>query len=78
MLISEICEGLIFDMLRKHQRIECNEDSYLVILHLSRVELHCKLQEKLQRHGLHTVNPVQGVPKKSDTIEIISLFLSRS
>ena len=25
---------------------ECNEDSYLVILHLSRVELHCKLQEK--------------------------------
>jgi hypothetical protein len=28
---------------------ECNEDSYLAILHLSRVELHCKLQEKLQR-----------------------------
>ena len=28
---------------------ECNEDSYLVILHLSRVELHCKLQEKLHR-----------------------------
>jgi hypothetical protein len=26
---------------------ECNEDSYLAILHLSRVELHCKLQEKL-------------------------------
>jgi hypothetical protein len=24
-----------------------NEDSYLAILHLSRVELHCKLQEKL-------------------------------
>ena len=36
-------------MLRKHQRTECNEDSYLVILHLSRVELHCKLQEKLHR-----------------------------
>jgi hypothetical protein len=35
-------------MLRKHQR-ECNEDSYLAILHLSRVELHCKLQEKLHR-----------------------------
>jgi hypothetical protein len=29
---------------------ECNEDSYLAILHLSRAELHCKLQEKL--HGV--------------------------
>jgi hypothetical protein len=28
---------------------ECNEDSYLANLHLSRVELHCKLQEKLHR-----------------------------
>jgi hypothetical protein len=28
---------------------ECNEDSYLAILHLSRVELHCQLQEKLHR-----------------------------
>ena len=28
---------------------ECNEDSYLAILHLARVELHCKLQEKLHR-----------------------------
>ena len=28
---------------------ECNEDLYLAILHLSRVELHCKLQEKLHR-----------------------------
>ena len=28
---------------------ECNENSYLAILHLSRVELHCKLQEKLHR-----------------------------
>ena len=28
---------------------ECNEYSYLAILHLSRVELHCKLQEKLHR-----------------------------
>jgi hypothetical protein len=28
---------------------ECNENSYLVILHLSRVELHCKSQEKLHR-----------------------------
>jgi hypothetical protein len=28
---------------------ECNEDSYLAILHLSRVELHCKLQDKLHR-----------------------------
>ena len=28
---------------------ECDEDSYLVISHLSRVELHCKLQEKLHR-----------------------------
>ena len=28
---------------------ECNEDSYLAILHLSREELHCKLQEKLHR-----------------------------
>jgi hypothetical protein len=29
--------------------VECNEDSYLAILYLSRVELHCKLQEKLHR-----------------------------
>ena len=35
-------------MLRKHSA-ECNEDSYLAILHLSSVELHCKLQEKLHR-----------------------------
>ena len=28
---------------------ECNEDSYLAISHISRVELHCKLQEKLHR-----------------------------
>jgi hypothetical protein len=28
---------------------ECNKDSYLAILHLSRVELHCNLQEKLHR-----------------------------
>ena len=28
---------------------ECKEDSYLAILYLSRVELHCKLQEKLHR-----------------------------
>ena len=28
---------------------ECNEDSCLAILHLSRVELHCKLQEKFHR-----------------------------
>ena len=28
---------------------ERNKDSYLAILHLSRVELHCKLQEKLHR-----------------------------
>ena len=30
---------------------ECNdhEDSYLALSHLSRVELHCKLQEKLHR-----------------------------
>ena len=28
---------------------ECNEESYLAILHLSKVELHCKLQEKLHR-----------------------------
>ena len=29
---------------------ECNEDSYLAILHLSRVELHCKLQEYFFKH----------------------------
>jgi hypothetical protein len=28
---------------------ECNEDSCLEILQLSREELHCKLQEKLHR-----------------------------
>jgi signal transduction histidine kinase len=28
---------------------ECDEDLHLAILHLSRVELHCKLQEKLHR-----------------------------
>jgi hypothetical protein len=35
---------------------ECNEDSYLAILHLSRVELHCKLQEKL--HGVTWPLPI--------------------
>jgi hypothetical protein len=40
MLISEISEE--FSM---KTSAECNEDSYLAILHLSRVELHCKLQE---------------------------------
>ena len=35
---------------------ECNEDSYLAILHLSRVELHCKLQEKLHRVKVHGAN----------------------
>ena len=28
---------------------KCNEEAYLPILHLSRVELRCKLQEKLHR-----------------------------
>jgi hypothetical protein len=37
---------------------ECNEDSYLVILHISRVELHCKLQEKLHRVTWPLVRPV--------------------
>ena len=43
-------------MLRK-KTAKCNEDSYLVILHLSRVELHCKLQEKLHRvtYGLKAI-----------------------
>lgn len=27
---------------------KCNEDAYFPILHLSRVELRCKLQAKLQ------------------------------
>ena len=27
----------------------CDENMYFTILHLSRVELHCKLQEKLHR-----------------------------
>jgi hypothetical protein len=38
---------------------ECNEDSYLAILHLSRVELHCKLQEKLHRVTWPLVIPVK-------------------
>jgi hypothetical protein len=44
MLISEIIED--FRYVEKTSA-ECNEDSYFAILHLSRVELHCKLQEKL-------------------------------
>jgi hypothetical protein len=47
MLISEICEN--FRYVEKTSAECINEDSYLVILHLSRVELHCKLQEKLHR-----------------------------
>jgi hypothetical protein len=46
MLISEIIED--FRYVEKTSA-ECNEDSYFEILHLSRVELHCKLQEKLHR-----------------------------
>ena len=36
---------------------ECNEDSYLAILHLSRVELHCKLQETFHRVTWPLVKP---------------------
>jgi hypothetical protein len=46
MLISESVKN--FRYVEKTSA-ECNEDSYLAILHLSRVELHCKLQEKLHR-----------------------------
>jgi hypothetical protein len=53
---------------------ECNEDSYLAILHLSRVELHCKLQEKLHRvtwplrshAGLAKKYPKNGGVKKAN------------
>jgi hypothetical protein len=48
MSISEISEE--FSIYVEKTSAECNElneDSYLVILHLSRVELHCKLREKL-------------------------------
>ncbi len=44
MLISEdclICEEYIL--------AKCNEDAYLTSLHLSTVELRCKLREKLHR-----------------------------
>jgi hypothetical protein len=41
---------------------ECNEDSYLAILHLSRVELHCKLQEKLHRVTWPIVESKGGFP----------------
>ena len=30
-------------------QVKCNEGAYLPILHLSKVELRCKLQEKLLR-----------------------------
>ena len=44
---------------------ECNEDSYLAILHLSRVQLHCKLQEKLHRVTWPLVaNPMKGLRLK--------------
>ena len=46
MLISEISEEFRY---AEKTSAECNEDSCLAILHLSRVELHCKLQEKLHR-----------------------------
>jgi hypothetical protein len=59
MLISEISEefSICWENISLRGRLtqakktsaECNEDSYLAILHLSRVELHCKLQEKLHR-----------------------------
>ena len=39
----------------------CGENMYLPILHLSRVELHCKLQEKLHRvTGPSSLNKVTG------------------
>ena len=46
---------------------ECNEDSSLAILHLSRVELHYKLQEKLHRvtWPLHAwARHVENISKK--------------
>jgi hypothetical protein len=49
MLISEISEEFSICCNVEKTSAECNEYSYLAILHLSRVELHCKLQEKLHR-----------------------------
>ena len=43
MLISEEC------LYVKNILAKCNEDAYLPILHLPRVELRCKLQELLHR-----------------------------
>ena len=43
MLISEEC------LYVKNILAKCNEDAYLPILHLPRVELRCKLQEILHR-----------------------------
>ena len=39
----------MFDMLRIQLLANCDGNMYLPILHLPRVELHCKLQEKLHR-----------------------------
>ena len=36
----------------------CDENLYLPILHLPRVELHCKLQEKLHR----VTGPLGSIP----------------
>jgi hypothetical protein len=49
MLISDISEEFSIHYCVEKTSAECNEDSYLAILHLSRVEPHCKLQEKLHR-----------------------------
>jgi hypothetical protein len=43
MLISEDC------LICEETLAKCNEDAYLPSLHLSTLELRCKLQEKLHR-----------------------------
>ena len=52
----------------------CDGNMYLPILHLSRVELHCKLQEKLHRVTVGIIHipkfqPITGV-KNSSTIVV--------
>ena len=41
----------------------CNEEAYLLILHLLRVKLRCKLHERLQRV---TVVPLEDVVPECD------------
>ena len=51
----------------------CDGDLYLPILHLPRVELHCKLQEKLHRVTAALIRFKNSIIHEQNTKQIIAV-----